>query len=130
MSAPPEPPLLLVEDDDDVASVVEHVLRREGFVVERAVDGRQAAARVSSGTPPAAVILGLMLPYHDGHELLAMIRAAPAWADVPVLMLSAKALEKDIVRAFDGGADDYVAIPFAPRELVARLRRRLARTRR
>lgn len=122
-------PLLLVEDDDDVAFLVEHLLRREGHLVERAADGRQAAERVRTGPPPALVILDIMLPYHDGYEILAMIRAQPGWSRVPVLTLSAKSLEKDIVRALEGGAADYVVKPFQPRELIARIHGLIARSR-
>src|SRR5688572_22892593 len=121
MSAPADrTPLLLVEDADDIALIVDYLLRREGHDVERAADGRQAATRIRSGPPPPLVVLDLMLPYHDGYELLALLRAQPGWSSVPVLVLSARAREMDIVRAFEGGADDYVVKPFQPRELVAR----------
>lgn len=129
MSEHPGPPLLLVEDDDDAAFLVDYLLRREGHAVERAADGRQAAERVRSGPPPALVILDIMLPYHDGYEILAMIRAQPGWSRVPVLTLSAKSLEKDIVRALQGGASDHVVKPFQPRELIARIQGLLARSR-
>ena len=128
MSATAATPLLLVENADDTAFVVDHLLRRAGHAVERAVDGRAAAARIRTGPPAPLVILDLMLPYHDGFELLAMLRAQPGWATVPALVLSERALEKDIVRAFEAGADDYVVKPFQPGELIARIQRMLARS--
>jgi two-component system, OmpR family, alkaline phosphatase synthesis response regulator PhoP len=64
-----------------------------------------------------------MMPYADGFELLAHLRAKPDWRDVPVMMLTARSQEKDIVRALDAGASDYVIKPFLPEELKARIRR-------
>jgi DNA-binding response OmpR family regulator len=66
-----------------------------------------------------------MLPYHDGLEVLAQLRRLPEWDTLPVLMLTAKAREADIVRALDLGADDYVTKPFQPEEVLARVRRLL-----
>jgi DNA-binding response OmpR family regulator len=128
MSGQPGLPLLLVEDDDDLACLVEYLLRREGHVVERASDGRQAAERVRTGPRPALVILDIMLPYHDGYEILAMIRAQPGWSGVPVLTLSAKSLEKDIARALESGAADHVVKPFQTRDLIARIHGLIARS--
>ncbi|MNL83724.1 Phosphate regulon transcriptional regulatory protein PhoB [compost metagenome] len=64
-----------------------------------------------------------MLPYADGFQLVSQIRAKPNWESVPIVMLTAKSQEKDIVRALDAGANDYVLKPFQPQELMARLRR-------
>jgi DNA-binding response OmpR family regulator len=121
-------PLLLIEDDDDVAFVVDYLLTREGLAIERASDGCTAMNRIRAGPPPPLVVLDLMLPYHDGFELLATLRATPGWATVPVLVLTSKTLENDAVRVFAGGADDLVVKPFHARELVARIQRLLARS--
>lgn len=126
MSAPARTmPLLLVEDADDVAFVVDYLLRREGHDVERAVDGRRALDRIRTGAPPPLVVLDLMLPYHDGFEVLAAVRAQPGWESVPVLVLTGKLQEADVVRALEGGASDVVLKPFQARELVARIERLL-----
>jgi DNA-binding response OmpR family regulator len=69
--------------------------------------------------------MDIMLPYHDGLEVLAQLRRLPEWDTLPVLMLTAKAREADIVRALDLGADDYVTKPFQPEEVLARVRRLL-----
>ena len=120
-------PILMVEDEEDIAFVIRFLLERNGFEVEHATDGRAALERIETGAPPALVLMDLMLPYHDGLELVERLRARPAWDAVPVLMLTAKAREADIVRALELGADDYVTKPFQPEELLARLRRLLRR---
>lgn len=116
------PRILVVEDEEDIAFILRFLLERNGYEVDHAADGRQALERVA-GTPPAAVLLDIMLPYHDGIEIVARLRADAAWKHVPVLMLTAKAREVDIVRALELGADDYVTKPFQPEEVLARLRR-------
>lgn len=117
----------VIEDEEDVAFLLRFLLERNGYIVERAEDGRQALERIAQGASssevPNLVLLDIMLPYHDGLEILARLRAQPSWEDVPVIMLTAKTREADIVRALELGADDYVTKPFQPDELLARLRR-------
>ncbi len=103
--------------------MIRFMLEREGFVVEVANDGREAEARIAAGDPPALAVLDVMLPFMDGFQLLKKIRATAAWSAVPVIMLTAKSQEGDIVRALDAGASDYVVKPFQPEELLARVRR-------
>lgn len=122
------PVALLVEDDPDLALLLQFILAREGYRVDHCVDGRAAKARLERA-PPQLVMLDVMLPYHDGFELIGMIRARADWDAVPILVLTAQSRDYDIARALDGGADDYVLKPFQPEELKARLRR-LRRTRR
>ena len=122
-SAPQPPRLLVVEDDGDISYVIRFMLEREGFTVELASDGREAEARIAAGDPPALAVLDVMLPFVDGFQLLKKIRATQAWSSVPVIMLTAKSQEGDIVRALDAGASDYVVKPFQPEELLARVRR-------
>ncbi|QJW84329.1 response regulator transcription factor [Ramlibacter terrae] len=71
---------------------------------------------------PAVVLLDVMLPHVDGLQLVALLRKQPAWASVPVLMLTAKAQEHDVSRALDAGATDYIVKPFQPEDLLARVR--------
>jgi DNA-binding response OmpR family regulator len=122
------PVVLLIEDDVDVVFLVRFMLEREGYEVKVAGDGRAAAERLAE-PPPSLMLLDIMLPFIDGFQVLAQTRARPAWADVPIVMLSAKAHERDIVRALDAGANDYIAKPFRPEELVARVRRLLEKKR-
>lgn len=122
-SARQAPRLLVVEDDADISFVIKFMLEREGFAVEVANDGRMAEALIAAGEPPALAVLDVMLPFVDGFQLLKKIRATEAWSAVPVIMLTAKSQEGDIVRALDAGASDYVVKPFQPEELLARVRR-------
>lgn len=114
---------LVVEDDDQIAHILRFILEREGFEVHAARDGRAAEALIDSLSPPAIVTLDVMLPHVDGYELLARIRARPGWEAVPVVLLTARSQEKDIVRGLDAGANDYLVKPFKPDELRARIRR-------
>ena len=120
------PAALVVEDEEDIAFLLRFLLERNGFQVDHAPDGKAALARLD-GDPPAIVVLDIMLPYHDGIEVLERLRAMPHWRSVPVLMLTAKAREGDIVRALELGADDYVTKPFQPEEVLARIRRLMRR---
>ncbi|GHA87560.1 response regulator transcription factor [Cognatilysobacter bugurensis] len=126
MNTPPAR-VLMVEDEEDIAFIVRFLLERNGFTVEHMADGRLALERIGSGAAPDLVLMDLMLPYHDGLDLVERLRAQAGWATVPVLMLTAKAREADIVRALELGADDYVTKPFQPEELLARIRRLLRR---
>ena len=114
---------LVVEDDADIGQLLSFILQREGFSVTHLRDGRQALARIAQGDPTRLVILDVMLPHATGHELLQALRANAAWTGVPVVMLTAKSQEADIVRALDAGANDYILKPFQPAELKARIRR-------
>ena len=121
------PRILMVEDEEDIAFLIRFLLERNGYAVEHAADGRQALDYLVDSPVPDLVLLDIMLPYHDGLEILERLRTQPNWQTVPVLMLTAKAREADIVRALELGADDYVTKPFQPDELLARLRRFMRR---
>jgi DNA-binding response OmpR family regulator len=114
---------LVVEDDADIGQLLKFILEREGFAVEHLLDGRAALERLASGPPVSLMLLDVMLPYATGQEILAAARADEAWRNVPVVMLTAKSRETDIVRALDAGANDYIVKPFQPAELKARIRR-------
>lgn len=117
------PVVLVAEDDQPIAYLLQFLLEREGYQVVMARDGRQAQQFVDSMPPPQLVILDIMMPYADGYEVLAHLRAKPEWSSTPVIMLTARSQERDIVRALDAGASDYVVKPFLPEELNARIRR-------
>lgn len=119
-------PVLVVEDDEQIAYLLEFMLTREGFAVEVAHDGEEAALRLQRSPVPVGVLLDSMLPYRNGIELVRLIRDNPATARIPVVMLTGKSGETDIVRALEAGVSDYVVKPYQPSELVARLRRLLA----
>jgi len=118
--------VLVVEDDADIRELVRLHLEQEGFEVVEAADGRRALDLVRTRRP-ALVILDLMLPEVPGLEVCRALRAAEETAAVPVLMLTARTDEIDRVLGFEMGADDYVAKPFSPRELMARVKALLRR---
>jgi len=120
-----KPVVVVVEDDESIGFLLNFMLSREGFEVVMATDGRQAKAVIDEISPPSLVLLDLTLPYADGYELNAYIRAKPEWRDVPVIMLTGRSQERDIVRALDAGVTDYIVKPFQPVELMARVRRHL-----
>lgn len=124
-----EPVVLVVEDNNEISYLLKFLLQRDGLCVELAQDGRVGEQIIATMLPPNLVILDVMMPYVDGFQLLAKIRSQEGWEDVPVLMLTAKAQEGDIVRALEAGASDYVVKPFQPNELLARVRRLVKGTR-
>ena len=111
--------ILVVEDDARMAAAIRRGLRFEGLVVDIAVDGEQALRTVGA-TEYDAIVLDVMMPGLDGFETCRRLRADGVW--VPVLMLTARDAVADRVRGLDGGADDYLAKPFAVEELLARVR--------
>jgi len=117
------PRVLIIEDDPNVADVVSRYLLREGYVVDCVADGVQGLERALSD-PPDLVVLDLMLPSLDGLEVCRRLRAE---APVPVIMLTARSEEADRIAGLELGADDYVAKPFSPRELTARVKAVLRR---
>jgi DNA-binding response OmpR family regulator len=115
--------VLVVDDDATVAEVVTRYLEREGFDVEAVQDGRTALDRATA-SPPDLMVLDLMLPGMDGLEVFRNLRSA---APIPVIMLTARGDEADRVIGLELGADDYLAKPFSPRELIARIKSVLRR---
>ncbi len=119
-------PLILICDDDPLLlDLLEHKLSARGYRVVTAGDGREALRLIDAGRPDA-VVLDAMMPVVDGPEVLRRIRARPELASLPVVMLTARRQEKDIVGALALGASDYVVKPFIPEELVVRLGRLVA----
>jgi DNA-binding response OmpR family regulator len=116
--------ILVVEDEPMVAEVVERYLRRDGHDVTLAFDGESALQHFAKERADL-VILDLMLPRLDGSAVCRQIRAR---SDVPIIMLTARAEERDRLQGLDLGADDYVTKPFSPREVAARVRAVLRRT--
>lgn len=117
---------LVVEDNEHVAYMLEFILRRAGYDVIAAANGRDAQAAIDNIDPVDVIVLDLMLPYVSGYQLISEIRDNTSWQHVPIVVLSGKVLEEDIVKALDLGANDYITKPFRPEELLARLRRIVA----
>ena len=120
---------MVVEDDRDIADLVSHYLEKAGWQPQIITSGADALT-ASRQAPPHLIILDLMLPGMDGLEVCRALRADPATASVPVIMVTARADETDRIVGLELGADDYIAKPFSPNELVARVRALLRRTRR
>ena len=117
------PRILVVEDDDNVRWLVAAYLEREGFEILQAGDGPEGLACAQREWPDL-LILDVMLPGLSGLEIAATVKAS---RDVPILMLTSKDEEHDVLAGFDSGADDYLAMPFSPKVLVARVRAILRR---
>ena len=118
-----QPRILVVDDDPALRELLTHYLASNGFLVQAVGDGTAMRAALGEHFPDA-IVLDLMLPGEDG---LALTRAVRAQSSVPILMLSARGEEVDRVIGLEVGADDYLAKPFGPRELLARLRALLRR---
>ena len=119
-------PILVVDDDPKIVSLVRTYLERERYAVVTAMDGRSALRAIEDSTP-RLVVLDLMIPEIDG---LTVIRRARELGDVPILVLSARGAVGDRILGLSEGADDYLAKPFSPAELVVRVRTILRRTER
>ncbi len=123
-SPAPLPLVLVVDDDPELRELLATYLGANGYRVRTVADGVALRAALAQGPQPDAIVMDLMLPGEDGLSLTRHVKAHSA---VPVLMLSAKGEEMDRVIGLEVGADDYLAKPFGPRELLARLRALLRR---
>src|SRR6187402_331898 len=112
--------ILVVEDDRDIAELVGRYLQKGGFTVELLGSGREALQTLQA-RPADLVILDLMLPHVSGLEICRAMRQQPSTAAIPIIMLTARAEEAERIAGLDTGADDYIAKPFSPNELVARV---------
>lgn len=116
--------ILLVEDDEQITRIVQIKLKNKGYAVLSAPDGG-AGLDLIRRERPDLVLLDVMMPVMDGYTLLRTLKADPELVAIPVIMLSAKGQERDILQGIEGGAVDYVVKPFSPSELVARVERHL-----
>ncbi len=115
--------ILVVDDDRKIVDLVKVYLERDGYKVVSAYDGKEALERARENRPDL-IILDLLLPKLDGMHVCRVLREE---SDVPIIMLTAKTMERDKLLGLELGADDYVTKPFSPRELVARVRAVLRR---
>lgn len=122
----PKKNVLVVEDDEDILELIAYNLKKDGFAVTQATTGEDALAKVRR-SPPQIILLDLMLPSLDGLEVCRRLRSDPKSRDIPLVMVTAKGEEADVVSGLELGADDYITKPFRPRELVARVRAVLRR---
>ncbi len=118
--------ILLVENDQLTAEILIHRLAREGYEVIHHTTGSAVLERAAEEIP-AMAILEVKVPGMDGFELLTRLRRIPAYESIPIMLLTGMGGERDVLRGFEKGADDYMVKPFSPRELIARVNRLLKR---
>jgi two-component system phosphate regulon response regulator PhoB len=112
--------ILLVEDDPDIRHLVSYKLTRGGFDVVEAADG-PTGLREAQRIPPDLIILDVRMPSMSGLDVCRELRGRPGTANVPIVMLTARARPEDIEQAYEAGATEYVVKPFSPRELQERV---------
>jgi DNA-binding response OmpR family regulator len=120
--------VMVIEDEKEIRDLLRYNLERSGYRVAAFADGEEGLEQLFASRPDA-VVLDLMLPGRNGLEILREVRAEPATADLPVIVLTARGAEMDKLLGFEHGADDYLTKPFSPRELIARLRALIRRSR-
>jgi len=116
------PTILLAEDEPQTAQVIVFKLKQAGYEVVHVEDGEQALA-LCEITRPGLVVLDGLMPVMDGFEVLRRLKEDPRTRAIPVIMLTARARDKDVVTGLELGAADYMVKPFSPSELVARVRK-------
>jgi DNA-binding response OmpR family regulator len=112
--------ILVIEDEIDILDVVEYNLSSEGYKVLKALDG-ESGLLIAREKNPALILLDLMLPGMGGKQVCQKLKQDPLTRDIPVIMVTAKSEETDVIVGLGLGADDYVTKPFRPKELVARI---------
>lgn len=120
--------ILVVDDEEDILELVKYHLTRQGYEVTCEVTGDGVPTRVQS-TQPDLIVLDLMLPGVDGLEVCRILKNDPEARSIPIVMLTAKGEETDIVTGLELGADDYISKPFSPRVLISRIKAVLRRVR-
>jgi DNA-binding response OmpR family regulator len=120
--------ILVADDDVDIRELVEFKLTTMGHEIVAVGDGAAAIDACMAQKPDLAV-LDVMMPGVSGLDAIRAIRAEPSLADLPVILLTARAQESDVETGFDSGADDYITKPFSPRELASRVQALLSRSR-
>jgi two-component system, OmpR family, alkaline phosphatase synthesis response regulator PhoP len=118
--------ILVVDDEQDILELLSYNLEREGYSVIPVETG-EAAVEKASSQKPDLIILDLMLPGIDGVEVCRRLRSREMIKDIPIIMLTAKSEDSDVITGLEVGADDYVAKPFSPKVLIARIRTQLRR---
>jgi two-component system, OmpR family, alkaline phosphatase synthesis response regulator PhoP len=122
----PKEHILIVDDEKDILELIQYNLTREGYRVSTAADGEEALDKVGADRPDL-ILLDLMLPGIDGFDVCRRLKSDPLTRSIPVVMVTAKGEDADIVTGLELGADDYIIKPFSPRILLARVRAVLRR---
>ncbi|SMC97691.1 two component transcriptional regulator, winged helix family [Desulfocicer vacuolatum DSM 3385] len=118
--------ILIVDDEEDILELIKYNLAHEGYTILTAMSGEDAI-KIATQSQPDLIVLDLMLPGIDGLEVTRYLRGQPGTHDMPIVMLTAKGEESDIVTGLELGANDYISKPFSPKVLIARIRAILRR---
>jgi DNA-binding response OmpR family regulator len=129
MTTSPKETILVIEDEPTTKALILYKLKNSGYAVDCVSDGTEGLDYLEKSTPDL-IILDLMMPLMSGKEFLIIMRQNERYRNIPVIILTAKTLERDIVEGLSLGADDFVKKPFSPSELAARVRALLARRQR
>ncbi len=120
--------IVLAEDEPQIARLVEFKLKKEGYQVICKGNGEEALAAIKTEEPDL-ILLDVMMPVMNGYEVLRRVKEDENLKNIPVVMLTARAQERDVVKGIDTGADDYITKPFHPAELLARVKKILGKPR-
>lgn len=114
----------MIDDDESIRRLLDHRLNAAGYTVQVCSDGQEAAELLEGEFEPTLLVLDVMMPRLDGTRLLRMIRNGelPIDSDTPIIMLTSRGQEKDVIEGFESGADSYVTKPFRADELLAQVR--------
>lgn len=118
--------IVLAEDEPQIARLIEFKLKKEGYSVTWKENGEEALKAIKADKPDL-ILLDIMMPVMDGYEVLRRLKEDENLKSIPVVMLTARAQEKDVVKGIDMGAEDYITKPFHPAELLARVKRILGK---
>lgn len=118
--------IVLAEDEPQIARLIEFKLKKEGYQVTWKENGEEALKAIKADKPDL-ILLDVMMPVMDGYEVLRRLKEDENLRSIPVVMLTARAQERDVVKGIDMGAEDYITKPFHPAELLARVKRILGK---
>ncbi len=118
--------IILAEDEPQIARLIEFKLKKEGYQVTWKENGEEALEAIKADKPDL-VLLDVMMPVMDGYEVLRRLKEDENLKSIPVIMLTARAQERDVVKGINSGAEDYITKPFHPAELLARVKRILGK---
>jgi two-component system response regulator MtrA len=117
--------IVIADDDDSVRRLVEHKLSAAGYEVHSFVNGREAWDHLAESAPPDLCVLDVMMPGLNGLQVLVRLRDSEGGSDLPVIILSSRGREADVLDGLESGATDYLTKPFSPKELVSRVQLRI-----
>jgi len=120
--------IVLAEDEPQIARLIEFKLKKEGYQIVWKENGEEALKAIKADRPDL-ILLDVMMPVMDGYEVLRRVKEDENLKSIPVVMLTARAQERDVVKGIDLGAEDYITKPFHPAELLARVKRILGKPR-